>query len=89
MAEIDPKDAHVMLVAQEHAGDILATSNVEDFTVLTPACRVEPPSSFLRRWVCQPISYPPPRREGERAGTMECDAGTGIRLAMLWGMTFI
>ncbi|MHB1954985.1 MAG: hypothetical protein ACYCOU_14710 [Sulfobacillus sp.] len=55
VAEIDPKDAHVMLVAQEHAVDILVTSlvtsNVEDFAVLTPACRVEPPSLFLRRWV--------------------------------------
>jgi len=51
VAEIDPKDAHVMLVAQEHAADILVTSNVEDFAILTPACRVEPPSVFLRRWI--------------------------------------
>lgn len=51
VAEIDLKDAHVMLVAQEHAVDIVVTSNVEDFAVLTPACRVEPPSVFLRRWI--------------------------------------
>lgn len=51
VAEIDPKDAHVMLVAQEHAVDILVTSNLEDFAVLAPACQVEPPSVFLRRWI--------------------------------------
>jgi hypothetical protein len=51
VAETDPKDAPMMLVAPEHAVNILVTSNVEDFAVLTPACRVEPPGVFLRRWV--------------------------------------
>ena len=51
VAEIDAKDAHVMLAAQEHAVDILVTSNVKHFVVLEPVCSVEPPTQFLRRWV--------------------------------------
>lgn len=51
VAEIDVKDAHVMLAVQEHAVDILVTSNLEHFGVLEQVCNVEPPSTFLRRWI--------------------------------------
>ena len=50
VAEIDPKDAHVMLAAREHAVDVLVTSNKEDFAILKPICSVEAPSTFLQRW---------------------------------------
>lgn len=50
VAQIDVKDAHVMFAAQEHAVNILVTSNVEHFEILKPVCSVEPPSTFLRRW---------------------------------------
>lgn len=50
VADLDAKDAHVMLAVKEYDVDVLVTSNVEDFTVLAPACSIEPPSKFLQRW---------------------------------------
>lgn len=48
---IDVKDGHVMLAVAENRADVLVTSNVEDFNVLTEVCAVESPSRFLRRWI--------------------------------------